>query len=412
NPTFNFGNLSTVGQNTGQIALGTTGILAADPEGKIPNVQSFSLQVQQDIGKGTVVSVGYVGTLSRHQQELLNLNYSPYGTLFTAAAQDPSKFANGVVPACDPTIAQIYKDAGLCFDGSKALAADFLRKYQGYNTVGLRTFGGSSNYHSLQATVSKRISNSLDFGLAYTWSKAMGTANTYTDFINPYCSRCADYRRLDFDRTHLMVINYDWRIPGLKGGNWLVKAATNGWQVTGITQFISGQPVDVGAGISNINLGQRIGGTWTESVRGFFTTNPNATKDIDKFFNWESTRLPSVTEALAAKGAYPRNYLIRPGINVTDLSLFKNFGLGGDGSRKIKLRLEAFNVFNHAQFSSMNTTVTWNSFNDYLANRQAGAGYIQNIRGGTLSGNPRLGNGVGEVNNTSGVVAGNRILQL
>src|SRR5581483_5056289 len=105
NPTFNFGNLSTVGQNTGQIALGTTGILAADPEGKIPNVQSFSLQVQQDIGKGTVVSVGYVGTLSRHQQELLNLNYSPYGTLFTAAAQDPSKFANGVVPACDPTIA-------------------------------------------------------------------------------------------------------------------------------------------------------------------------------------------------------------------------------------------------------------------------------------------------------------------
>ena len=73
-------------------------MIAADQEGYVPNVQSFSLQVQQDIGWNTVVSVGYVGTLSRHQQELLNLNYSPYGELFTTAAQDPSRYANGVVP--------------------------------------------------------------------------------------------------------------------------------------------------------------------------------------------------------------------------------------------------------------------------------------------------------------------------
>src|SRR5262249_49150307 len=119
NPTFNFGNLSTVGQSTGGIALGTSGVIAADPKGLIPYSQSYSLQVQRDLGWNTVLSVGYVGTLSRHQQELLNLNYSPYGQTFLKSSQDPSKFATGTVPDCDPSIAQVYKDAGLCFDGSK-----------------------------------------------------------------------------------------------------------------------------------------------------------------------------------------------------------------------------------------------------------------------------------------------------
>jgi hypothetical protein len=421
NPQFNFGTLATVGQNAvptadrntaQQLALGVTDVIAADPEGHIPSVQSFSLQVQHDVGWNTVLSVGYVGTLSRHQQELLNLNFSPYGELFSSAAQDPAKFSGGVVPTQESGLAQIYNDAGVNFSGANALSAEFLKRFPGYNTVGLRTFGGSSNYHSMQAVLSKRFGSSVNFGLAYTYSKAMGTSNDYTDFINPICSRCADYRRLNFDRTHLAVINYDWRLPGLKDGNRLLKAVTNGWQVTGITQFISGQPDDVNAGIDQININQRIGGSWTESTRGFFSGDPNASKDRDKYFNFETTRLPSVAEALAAQGAYPRNYVSRPGINVTDLSLFKNFPLGGDSSRNLQLRLEMFNIFNHAQFSDMNRAVTWNSFNAYLADRSAATANINNLRGGTLSGNPILGNGVGEANALSGSVSGNRIIQL
>ncbi|HQR36338.1 MAG TPA: TonB-dependent receptor [Blastocatellia bacterium] len=413
NPTFNFGNLATVGASSGSgLALGTSSVIGVDPEGKIPSTMSFSLGVQQDLGRNTVLSVNYVGTLSRHQQELLNLNYSPYGELFTKAAQDPSRFANGVVPDEEPNLPQIYKDAGLKFSGQYALAADFLKRYQGYGTIGLRTLGGSSNYHSLQATISKRLGQSVNVGMAYTYSKAMGTANAYGDFINPVCSRCADYRRLAFDRTHIAVINYDWRLPGLKNKNWLVKGVTNGWQVTGITQFISGQPEDISAGINNISINQRLGGSWTEATRGYFSGDPNASKDPTKYFNWETTRLPSVAEALAAKGAYPRNYLSRPGINNTDLSLFKNFGLGGEGKRSLQLRVEAFNVFNHAPFSDMNRGVTWNNFQAYLDGRQATSTNILNVRGGTLSGNPRLGNGVGEFNALQSSVSDRRIVQL
>src|SRR5262249_43793934 len=216
----------------------------------------------------------------------------------------------------------------------------------------------------------------------------------------------------NFDRTHLMVINYDWRLPGLKSGYRLLKAATNGWQVTGITQFVSGQPDDVNAGITDINLSQRLGGSWTESVRWFFNCDPNATKDRNQYFDYTTISLPTVSQALAAQGAYPRDFLSRPGTNVTDLSLFKNIPLGGDSARRIQLRLEMFNIFNHPQFSDMKRDVTWNSFAAYLTSQSAATANINNVRGATLSGNPILGNGVGEVNALSGSVSGNRIIQL
>src|SRR5262249_52871969 len=145
---------------------------------------------------------------------------------------------------------------------------------------------------------------------------------------------------------------------------------------------------------------------------GFFVGDPNDSKERDKFFNWETTRLPTVAQALALKGAYPRNYLVRPGINVTDLSLFKNFGLGGEGKRKLQLRLEAFNVFNHAQFNDMNRGVTWSSFQAYLDNQQATSTNILNVRDSSQGKTTRIGNGVAEVNALQSSVSPQRIVQL
>jgi hypothetical protein len=256
------------------------------------------------------LGVGYVGTLSHHQQELLNLNYSPYGQMFTKGAQDPSKYAGGVVPDCDTSIADVYKQAGVCFDGSKALASPFMKKYQGYDQIGLRTFGGSANYNSLQVTLSRRLSHNVAFGMAYTYSKAMGTANAYSDFINPICSRCADYRPLAFDRTHLMVINYDWRVPGLNSGNAFLRGITNGWQITGITQFITGAPNDVTVSIPNLvgfnNFSQRVGGSYTEAVRGLFVGDAQSDRSRDKGFDWNNMILPTVAQALAAQERSPQ----------------------------------------------------------------------------------------------------------
>jgi hypothetical protein len=413
NPTFNFGNLATVGANTGQIALGTVNVRGADREGYIPNVQSFSLGVQQDLGFDTVISVSYVGTLSRHLPEDINLNAIPYGTLFTKAAQNPAAYAGGVVPDEEPNLPQVYRDAGLKFTGRNAFQPDFLRNFPGYGTVQMKTFGGSSNYHSLQTTVQRRFRQGVTFGAAYTWSKALGTAsNAEGEFINIVCSRCYDYRTLSFDRQHTLVLNYMWELPKLKADNWLAKGVVNGWQITGVTQFLSGTPRELGFGIQGINTNQFISGSWTEGPRPIITGNAQPSIEFANAFDFTQIRMPNINP-----GPQPRSIIRNPGINVTDLSFFKNFSLGGDGSRYIQLRFETFNVFNHAQFDGYNSGLTFfpntSNFSDYRAFQQASAQTILNVRNGARPpGNPQFGSGVGEFSGQPGYVSGNRNIQL
>jgi hypothetical protein len=411
-PTFNFGNLATVGQSTGGIALGTSNVRGADFEGHIPNVMSYSLQVQQDIGFDTVLSVGYVATLSRHLPEDINYNYIPYGATFTKAAQDPSRYAGGIVPDEEPNLPQVYRDAGLKFTGANALPQDFLRRFPGYGTIQMKTFGGSANYHSLQVTAQRRYKQGLTLGMAYTWSKALGTASDVEgNFINPICSRCYDYRVLSFDRTHTMVINYLYDLPKLKADNWFAKGIVNGWQLTGITQFLSGQPTELGFGIPNININQRISGSWTEGPRPIITGDAQPTIEKTNALDYTQIRMPNINP-----GPQPRSIVRRPGINVTDLSVFKNIPLGGDSARYIQLRLEMFNVFNHAQFDSINQGLTFEvqgNFSNYTAVQQGGLNSLRNIRGGTLSpGTGRLGLTLGEYSGQPGYVSPNRTMQL
>jgi hypothetical protein len=422
-PRFDFGNLETVGAGgnpniprdplTGGPPLGTLFARGVDFGGHIPNVQSFSLQVQHDLGFNTVLSVGYVGTLSRHLPEDLNLNAIPYGTLFNAAAQDRSQFAGNTVPANgDPNVESVYTAAGLKFDGSKALAADFLRPFQGYNTIQFKSFGGSSNYHSLQATVQRRFKQGLSLGAAYTWSKALGTTSDadFGGFNNIVCSRCYDYRLLSFDRKHNLVINYLWDLPKFKTDNRLVKAVVNDWQLTGVTTFQSGAPLELGFGIPDVNTGQSINGSYTEGPRPVLTGNAQPSVNGGAKEGGSSLDITKISVPNINPGPQPRSIVRRPGINVTDLSLFKKIPFGGEGSRYIQLRLETFNVFNHAQFDNFNSGLTFNiskNFSNYRVNQVGSPQSLQNT-----SNSGRLGDALGEYNSQPNFVSANRVVQL
>ncbi len=341
------------------ITPGQTGVLAPstvfgyDPQGQIPTVYSMSLSVQRNIGFGTVIDVAYVGTQSRHLWQTRNVNATPFGFLFTKAAQDPTFFPGGIVPDSDPSIAQAYKNAGLKFDGQKALPANLIRPFPGYDTIQQREFVGSSNYHSLQVSVNRRFSKGFTFSLAYTWSKVMGTGDGDNNFTSPYDARRYDYRVLNFDRTHIFVATYVYELPRLGtrfGDNWLSRAVLNGWQITGITSLISGNPFELGVGIGGVNVNQRITGSWTEPPRFVLKSNPSKGPN-GLLIDPNAFALP----ALGSNGIGNRNYVRNPGINNTDLSLFKDFSVGDpEKGRKLQLRVEAFNVFNHTQFSGIN----------------------------------------------------------
>jgi hypothetical protein len=415
-PTFNFGNLATVGNNSGQIAFAPFRVHGVDPNSKVPDIQSFSLQIQQEIGFKTVLSVAYVGTLSHHLAQARNLNYIPYGATFQRQNQDPASYG-GSVPAEEAGLAQVYKDAGLKFSGQNALRVDFLRRYQGYTDIQYWEFVGSSNYHSLQATAERRFSQGFTFGVAYTWSKAMGTANGDGEFNNPICTRCYDYRALSFDRTHVLALNYVWELPkvgGWLGDNWLTRGVFNGWELSGISQFMTGVPAELGFSIPNVNNGQRITGSYTEAPRLLITKplQDPTVMSLDRQFDYTGFRLPNIGDI----NPWPRSYLRRPGIKVTDLSVFKNFQLGGESSRRLQLRVEMFNVFNHPQFDNFNGGMTFevaSNFSNYAQQQQASVTSLRNIRGGTVSpATGRLGRGVAEVNAQPGFVSPNRVIQL
>jgi hypothetical protein len=417
-PIFNFGNLDTVGSSTGQIALAPSTVLGADPEGHLPNVQSFSFQIQQELGFDTIFSIGYVGTLSRHLTQLRNLNYIPYGATFLKENQDPDRHG-GVVPDEDPARGQVYKDAGLKFDGTKALTAEFMRRFVGYNDISYRENAGTANYHSMQVTIQRRYKQGLTYGLAYTWSKAMGTSNTDGQFVNPICTRCYDYRLLDFDRTHVLAINYVWNLPKLSprlGDHWLAKQVFDGWELSGISQFMTGVPAEVGFSIPGVNTAQRITGSWTEGPRILLTKDPqhSVTQRREEWYDFTSFRLPDI----GSRGLSSRQYLRRPGINVNDISVFKNFQLPGESSRYLQFRLEMFNAFNHPQFDNMNTGLQFNiasNFSNYTERQQANLAWVANTRGGPnapSAATDRLGRAVAEVSGQPGFVASYRIIQI
>jgi outer membrane receptor protein involved in Fe transport len=335
--------------------IAPSGVVGYALQGELPTVYSTSLGIQRDIGFKTIVDVSYVGTFSRHLFLAREANYIPLGLLFTRQAQDPTLFAGGVVPDSDPTIAQAYKDAGLKFDGSKALPANLLRRYPGLAGIRFEENGSTANFNSLQVAVNRRLSRHFTFSIAYTFSKAMGTAPADGSFVNPNDTKHYDYRLLDFDRTHSFVATYVYDLPNPGhhlGDHRLLNGLVDGWQISGITSLISGNPFELGVGVGGINVNQRITGSWTEPPRFLLKSDPakgpnGLVIDPNAF----------IIPALGSLGNGNRSYLRNPGINNTDLSLFKNFRIGKEGTRRLQLRLEAFNAFNHTQFSSINAGV-------------------------------------------------------
>jgi hypothetical protein len=356
-PTLQYGYLSDIQPSAaGNGILSPLAITAVSKSIDFPHIYSYSIGVQRNIGSGTVVDISYVGSKSRHLPRKSNLNTPAYGTTFKAAAQDPTKFAGGVIPSSETGLASIYSAAGVSFGGANTLGTDFLRPYQGYSDMTYYTFDAEADYNSLQISANRRISQGLTFGFAYTYSKAMTTISddsTFTRLVNPQW----DYQIAAFDRSQYIVGNFVWDLPKaskLLHGNKAAGAILDNWILSGVTTLASGMPTDVALTISGVDAGARLLGTPTAG---------NLSGNQPRFLLSGSAQSGStingaslVVPQLGNIGPYPRTYLRNPWIVNQDLSLFKNIPLSADGKRYVQLRLEAFNAPNHPQFSGYNLT--------------------------------------------------------
>jgi len=328
-PTIYYGELSTFLSSAGFVF--PQSVNSADRKSKYPMVMDYQLSIQQRLPFATVLDVGYSSSLGRHLFWTRELNPVPMGRRF-----DPAYF--------DPTRPRT------------SLPTAFLTPLRGYTGIVQYEAAASSNYHALQVAANRGFASGFQYGVAWTWSKALGFVDADRGSISPFVSaRVWNYGLATFDRTHNFKLNWVWEVPRTGWGNPLGKAVLNGWQVSGMASFVSGTPLGIGwTSVTGVD----VTGTPSQSARVVVTGNPVLPKGQRTFsrnFRTDVFQMPAVgTVGNAAKT------LIRgPGINNWDVAVFKSFSIAERA--KIQYRCEFYNFFNHTQFSGLDTTARFDA---------------------------------------------------
>ena len=323
-PTQYYGNVDSFLGAQGLLSPSGTTVLQSDS--RLPQNFNITLGVQQDIGFQTVLDVAYVGVLGRHNAYSVNPNEVPYGAEFLPANQDPTTHT--------------------------PLPDDYYRPYPGYGGITYTRWDDNSNYHSLQVQLNRRFSHGLQFGVAYTWSKALDD-NKRTFYLPVSIT----YGPTSQDRPQRLVANYLWNFPNASRlwNNFATRTLLDNWQTTGIATFSAGAPTSVSFTTTN-GLNITGGGDGATVVVTGKAQLPRGNRTFKRFFDTSVFSVPkagnATTPGQIGNGWTPEFY--GPGINDWDMALLKNIPIHERVS--FQIRAEAYNAFNHTQFSAVNTS--------------------------------------------------------
>lgn len=304
-----------------------------------PSVYNWSFGIQQDLGFGTMLDLAYMGNVQRHLLDTRNLNATPYGTNFLPSSIDPT--------------------TGL------ALNSNFLRPYVGYQDINYLEFGGYGNYNALQAQLIKRFSESLTFHVSYAWSKALDLVDGIGGTVNPVINyRDRNYGPAGFDIRHVLTVSYSYNLPKVSKywNNKFAKIGLDGWELSGISTFQTGQPKAISYSLAqSVDLTGATGNGVDSRVVLNGDINSGAANGT--WFNTAVVKAPLPGYSVDGIGNAGKYSIYKPGLNNWDISLFKNFQLGSNEARRLQLRFESYNTFNHTQFTDVDSAAIFNANN-------------------------------------------------
>jgi hypothetical protein len=277
-----------------------------DPNFRNANVQSWNLNIQQQITRGMGIMVGYVGAKGTHLEIERNINQ--FATLGNAATR--------------PLL-------------SISPSSTFLPGTTLANSITERDSSSNSSYNALWVTGTKRMSRGLQFNASYTWSHSIDDVSrnnnglVVQDSTNIFASRGPS----DFDARHRFVINAIYDLP-FKGNRFV-----NGWSVAPIVSLQSGNPFNVVLSSTTIT---GVGNTVRPNANGPVVTTGSA------LTNWFVN--PTSAFALAGNnfGNIGRNSVVGPDFKNFDLSVFKNTKVTERVS--VEFHVDAFDLFNHPNY--------------------------------------------------------------
>ena len=283
--------------------------------------EQWSLEVQQGLGANMVASIAYVGSHGRNLQFFTDINAVP---------------ASKLGPNDNPTG----------------------RPYPQFQNLGGPTYNAVSNYNSLQATITRRMSNGLAFSFNFTWSHFLsdqdsagwGTRGGSSPWQNAYVPS-ANYGNSNFDVPRQFKGDVIYTLPFGQGqrflhSNQFVDYAIGGWHISAIFIDQAGNPFTP-VMANNQDFSQD--GNQYPNVVGNPTGGTHGT--LAEWFNVSAYASPGA----GVFGNMRRNSVFGPGLNEINASLGKSFHIWHESS--FLLRGDATNALNHPSFAQPDNNI-------------------------------------------------------
>jgi outer membrane receptor protein involved in Fe transport len=339
--------------NQGPFA-GVAGVKKTIPAGSLRHVDQnietaykhfYSASFQHQVGASSTASIEYTGSTGRKEYDLADVN---------------------------------KRGAGLVYEGIGTANQRPNTKYAAFNTRGNR---GQSQYHGVTFGFEARTlgSTGLSFVAKYTLSHAKDNLSStfsdssfafnlgYLDAFDPML----DYGNAEFDVRHKVLLAGTWELPIFKNSTGATRTLLGGWAINWIATARSGYPFTIYDCTNGLGLCMRAEdptGISRNATSGPSTGNPNEFKLLDL-----TPLAGSVGGYVNPKtgnsdfGPYPADMTARsafygPGAWNVDMSLNKRFRFGAHYA--MQLRLEAYNVFNHANMYVVGANADVSSFTE------------------------------------------------
>jgi hypothetical protein len=329
-----------------------------------PVVNQWTASVEQDLGRGWNMSITYLGNKNTHLW---------LGTALNPAVYIPgiSNGATGSCGALTPTTG-LPKAGSPCSSTSNSNNRTVLSlinptQGQGYSpTMTQIDDGANSSYNGVIGAIQHRMSDNFSFLANYTWSHCISIGDSPGDIAAPTYEDSAN-KRLDrancgYDVRHIFntTLVASSHFGSLHG---IYSALANNWQIAPLVRITSGTPVNVTSGIDN-------------SLTGIGLDRPNLVSPTAVYTHLKITQKAAGNLAYLSKAAFSqnavgtygnlgRNAFRSPNYYDLDAAISRTFPIRE--RLNFNLRMEAFNVLNHPNLTTFNTTLSSGTFGNATA---------------------------------------------
>ncbi|HEV2324865.1 MAG TPA: TonB-dependent receptor [Terracidiphilus sp.] len=235
--------------------------------------------------------------------------------------------------------------------------------YPLYQSINGCTNNAISNYHALEAVITKRMTSGLQFSANYTWSHFLdeqdssgwGGRGGWQNYQNAFNPR-ENYSQSNFDIRHMFKGYAVYKLPFGKDGLFLKNSTladeiVGGWQISSTFMAQGGNPLSITTGNNNSSNNQSGGYTQYANLVGNYKTadsvSGNKYHSLNEWYNLQAFAVP----APYTYGTFRRNVVVGPGLTDVNFSVGKTFDLWPEHNIQFQIRGDATNILNHPSFA-------------------------------------------------------------